>query len=63
MTYSAPNCCQCASKCHCKRRWRSKPSHKLLSPTPCGPSSERKIDTNLSTPVDGVAEVAGGCVI
>ena len=55
MTYSAPNCCQCASKCHCKRRWRSKASHKLLSPTPCGPSSERKIDTNLSTPVDGVA--------
>eukprot|EP00956_Cyclotella_meneghiniana_P015605 scaffold23990_cov47-Cyclotella_meneghiniana.AAC.3 len=24
---------QCASECHRKRRWRSKPSHELLSPT------------------------------
>ena len=55
MTYSAPNCCQCTSKCYCKRWWRLKPSHKLLSPTPCGPSPERKIDANVSTSVDGVA--------
>eukprot|EP00956_Cyclotella_meneghiniana_P034125 scaffold101695_cov36-Cyclotella_meneghiniana.AAC.2 len=53
MRFLALNCCQGASECRCKRRWRSKPSHELLSPTPCGPSPERKFDTNLSTPVAG----------